>query len=113
RDQPRQDRPRPAARLIAGRARSGLPAKEPSMGPLYRTCPALVVAIASIHAVAWLQASSAADATLEDAQRLFYNGRYEAAAALALTLQAAGPDALAARELRTSALHFQIRRALG
>jgi hypothetical protein len=52
-------------------------------------------------------------ATLEEAQRLFYSGRYDAAAALALVVRAAGPDNLAASELRGAALHFQIRRALG
>jgi hypothetical protein len=51
--------------------------------------------------------------TLEDAQRLFYNGDYERAAAMALDLRASTPDDLAAYELRTSALHFQIRKILG
>jgi hypothetical protein len=55
---------------------------------------------------------TARSATLEDAQRFFYNGRYDAAAAVTLALCASRPDDLAARELRTSALHFQIRRAL-
>ena len=52
-------------------------------------------------------------ATLEDAQRSFYSGRYEDAAALSLPLCAAGADDLEACELRTSSLHFQIRRAMG
>jgi hypothetical protein len=51
--------------------------------------------------------------SLDEAQRLFYNGRYEDAAALALDIRTQNPDSLAAAELRTSALHFQIRRALG
>jgi hypothetical protein len=50
---------------------------------------------------------------LVDAQRLFYNGRYEAAAALALALQTAEADNLEASELRTSAILFQLRRAIG
>jgi hypothetical protein len=50
---------------------------------------------------------------LDAAQRLFYNGRYEGAATLALALQTSDTEALAAHELRTSALHFQIRRAIG
>jgi hypothetical protein len=54
-----------------------------------------------------------ARSTLEDAQTHFYNGRYDDAAALALELRPADPDNLAVYELRTSALHFQIRRALG
>ena len=51
--------------------------------------------------------------TLRDAQRLFYSARYQAAADLADTLPPADADALAASELRTSALLFQIRRAFG
>ena len=51
---------------------------------------------------------------LEDAQRSFYSGHYEAAAALSVSLCAAGADNdLEACELRTSSLHFQIRRAMG
>ena len=52
-------------------------------------------------------------ANLATAQRLFYNGEYEAAAAAALALRTADPNALAAYELRTSALHFQIKRLVG
>ncbi len=52
--------------------------------------------------------------TLEDAQRSFYSGRYEDAAALSLGLCAAATaNDLEACELRTSSLHFQIRRAMG
>jgi hypothetical protein len=50
---------------------------------------------------------------LEDAQWDFYNARYHAAAAVTQEACAAGLDGLAACELRTSALLFQIRRALG
>lgn len=50
---------------------------------------------------------------VQEGQRLFYNGRYEAAVALALPLCTAPPVDLDACELTTSALHFQIRRALG
>jgi hypothetical protein len=50
---------------------------------------------------------------IEDGQRLFYNGRYEAAVALALPLCTTPPLDLNACELTTSALHFQIRKALG
>ena len=50
-------------------------------------------------------------AALTEAQQLFYNSRYAEAAA---RLSCAAPDAdLAACELRASALHFQIKRALG
>ena len=51
--------------------------------------------------------------TLDEAHRLFYSGRYDTAAALALAAREAQPDNLSAFELRSSALHFQIRRALG
>ena len=51
--------------------------------------------------------------TLEDAQRSFYNARYEEAAALTLALRAEAPEPLAAYELHTSALLFQIKAALG
>jgi hypothetical protein len=49
--------------------------------------------------------------TLEDAQRLFYSGRYDDATAVTTSLCAA--DDLEACELRTASLHFQIRRAMG
>jgi tetratricopeptide (TPR) repeat protein len=52
-------------------------------------------------------------ASLADAQSLFYNGHYEAAAAIALNLISAAPDDLQLYELRTSALLFQIKRAIG
>ncbi len=47
------------------------------------------------------------------AQRLFYNARYDAAAAQALQIRTAEPGNLSAFELRTSALLFQLRRAIG
>jgi len=50
---------------------------------------------------------------LADAQRLFYNGRYEAAAALTVEQCSQDADDLAACELRTSTLLFQIKRAIG
>jgi hypothetical protein len=50
---------------------------------------------------------------LADAQRLFYSGRYEEASAMALSLRAADAAGLAAYELRSSALLFQLRRAIG
>ena len=87
------------------------------MKPIF---PLLAIAIAG--AIMPLTASSSAPAgrteaglgdvpTLEDAQRLFYNGRYEAAAELTLALCAPQLESLAACELRTSTLHFQIKRA--
>jgi tetratricopeptide (TPR) repeat protein len=57
--------------------------------------------------------SLAANAALIDGQKLFYNGQYEAAAAEAVSLRSSDAHALAACELQTSALHFQIKRLLG
>jgi tetratricopeptide (TPR) repeat protein len=51
--------------------------------------------------------------TLADAQRLFYNGRYDRAAAVTLALSSSDSHDLAVYELRTSALLFQLKRALG
>lgn len=51
--------------------------------------------------------------TLAAAERLYYNGDYVASAEMALALRTADPGNLAAYELRTSALHFQIKRLLG
>jgi hypothetical protein len=47
--------------------------------------------------------------TLADAQRLFYNARYEEAAALAVSLRAHGGQDLANDEVRTTALLFVLR----
>jgi tetratricopeptide (TPR) repeat protein len=70
--------------------------------------------------VAYADERSTADAaapslerTLEEAHRLFFNGQYEDAAALAQSVHAADPQNLSSSELRTSALHFQIKRAFG
>ncbi len=55
--------------------------------------------------------------TLADARSLFYSARYDAAAALALALCSSETEdlagGLAAYELRTSSLLFQLKRALG
>jgi hypothetical protein len=53
----------------------------------------------------------AAQGTLADAQSAFYSARYEEAAALMLEPCEAGN--FEACELRTSALHFEVKRALG
>jgi hypothetical protein len=50
--------------------------------------------------------------TLAEAQRLFYNARYEEAAALTLALRSSEPADLASYELRTSALLFQLKALL-
>jgi hypothetical protein len=49
---------------------------------------------------------------LGDAQAAFYNARYEEAGALTMVVLAAGSEDLAAYELRTSALLFQLKRAI-
>ncbi|HEY5618391.1 MAG TPA: hypothetical protein VIK60_10615 [Vicinamibacterales bacterium] len=74
---------------------------------------ALAAAMAAAPASAEQLASVATRSTLEEAQRLFYSGHYDGAAALALTVRAADAGNLAALELRSSALHFQIRRVFG
>jgi len=68
----------------------------------------------AILTVALLPGSARAEGpALADAQRAFFNARYGTAADLALALQASDSDALAPYEIRTSALHFQLRDALG
>ena len=56
---------------------------------------------------------AAHSATLEQAQRFFYNGDYSSSAAVTDVLCTARPDDLEACELRTGSLHFQIKKALG
>jgi tetratricopeptide (TPR) repeat protein len=75
----------------------------------------LAVAVVAAGTAEADQASSPAGPveTFDDAQYLFYSGRYEEAAAIALALRASRPDDLATFELRTSALHFQLKRLLG
>jgi len=50
---------------------------------------------------------------LDAAQHLFYSGKYVEAIAATAPLRAVPASALAAYELRTSALHFRIKRLLG
>jgi tetratricopeptide (TPR) repeat protein len=54
-----------------------------------------------------------AEGSFLDAQALFYNGHYDATAALSETLLREAPDDLRTYELRTTALLFQIKRAIG
>jgi hypothetical protein len=51
--------------------------------------------------------------TLAEAQRHFYSGRYETAAALAMDARTVDAENLAASELRSSALLFEIKRTFG
>ena len=59
------------------------------------------------------QPADSRSSALETSQHHFYSSRYTVAADQALQLISATPADLAAFELRTSALHFQIRRAMG
>ena len=73
-----------------------------------------VLAVVCVASAARAQEDSLAKpGTLEDAQRAYYNGRYEAAAAMTQEPCTTGEDGLAACEVYTAALHFQIRRAMG
>jgi hypothetical protein len=72
---------------------------------------AAVVMAVLVTERAW--ADTAATSDLDEAQRLFYNGLYADAALLAANLCTDDFDSLPACELRTSALLFQLRRALG
>jgi hypothetical protein len=77
--------------------------------------------ISFLFAVNWLviaipsgaSGAQADEAPLDTARRAFYDGRYEEAAGLAFELRAGSPHDLAAYELRTSALLFQLKRLLG
>ena len=53
-----------------------------------------------------------AQTALDDAQRLFYNGRYDAAETLTIELCSPDLDGLVGCELRSSTLLFQIKRAV-
>jgi hypothetical protein len=60
-----------------------------------------------------LALSTSSPSDLDEAHRLFYNGRYDAADALTLTLCTGDLEGLAACELRSSTLLFQIKRVIG
>ncbi len=73
----------------------------------------LVYALCTLVACAGIRASASLEQpTLADAQRLFYNARYEDAAAMTLAIRDAAPEDLATYELRTSALLFQLKALL-
>ena len=74
--------------------------------PWRRPACAALLAVALAAPAAARQAESP---TLADAQRLFYNAHYEAAAALAVSLRANGGQDLANDEVRTTALLFVLR----
>lgn len=70
-------------------------------------------AVAALLFTASLVPAHAEEPVLADAQRAFFNARYETAANLALAVHTSNSTDLAAYEVRTSALHFQLRDALG
>lgn len=80
-----------------------------------KTLVRVIVAAAVVGGGPAAARAAAPDAAeiLDQAHRLFYSGEYEEAAALALAVRVGNRGDLAASELRTSALHFAIRRALG
>jgi hypothetical protein len=73
---------------------------------------ALLVAGAALSAQPPQSAAGPASA-LDSAQHLFYSGKYVEAIAAAAPLREVQASALGAYELRTSALHFRIKRLLG
>ncbi len=74
--------------------------------------PFVTLTAAALTLGAMAQAS-AQTSTIEEAQRLFYNGRYQAAADATADGCVAETVDLVVCELRTSALLFQIKRAFG
>jgi hypothetical protein len=80
----------------------------------------LTLAAALVASSAWAQdnpveegdSPTVAAPLLDEAQRYFYNGRYDASDALTLELCSPDVEALAACELRSSTLLFQIKRAV-
>jgi hypothetical protein len=72
-----------------------------------------VVTVLRIAALVLVGAAGAQAQSLDDAQRQFYSGRFDTAAAQALHIRTSDPANLAASELRSSALLFQIKRAIG
>ena len=78
-----------------------------------RTIGAIFVMAATTAVLTNAAAPGSWSASLDEAHRLFYSGHYEEAASLAFDARTANPESLSASEVRTSALHFQMRRALG
>src|SRR5216683_694897 len=76
--------------------------------------PIAYLLVAPVELLSVAQSPAAADdrASLLNAQRCFYNAHYAEAAAVALELRAAEPNELSGYELRSSALLFQLKRAL-
>jgi hypothetical protein len=78
-----------------------------------RTAGIIAAVIVAVPVARQAWAGTADSPNLDEAQRMFYNGRFAEAALLTADLCTLDADSLAACELRTSALLFQLRRALG
>ena len=80
-----------------------------------RRCPVAMLSLLGALAVGAtpIGAQAPAPASLESAQRAFYSGQSEQAVATTLAIRTADPSSLAAYELRSSALHFQVKRLMG
>jgi hypothetical protein len=86
------------------------------MGRAFRTKLAAAFAAALVAGTvlsARRPQATASTPALDSAQHLFYSGKYLEAIAAAAPLRELPASALAAYELRTSALHFRIKRLLG
>jgi hypothetical protein len=81
--------------------------------PFVRLVVAAALAWASSLGHLGAQRPAAPSTPLADAQREYYNANYHSAADQALALYTANPDDLAAYELRTAALLFQVKRLIG
>src|SRR6185436_4964609 len=86
-----------------------------------KTAPILIALVAALAAspvyaqdvsAVGVETAAVVAPVLDDAQRLFYNGRYEAAETLTLELCSPDLEGLAGCELRSSTLLFQIKRAV-
>ena len=69
----------------------------------------MIKPLAAVLVLTLFGAGRAEAQSLADAQRLFYNARYQQAADLALKLRESGPQDLANDEVRTTALLFVLR----
>lgn len=78
-----------------------------------RTARGVVTWLALVWSAEAVTVRATDSPTISAAQRVFYNGQYETAATLAMALESSPTDGLAALELRSTALHLQVRRAIG
>ena len=76
-------------------------------------CAYLRMVLTAVFVAVLFGSAAGSEPVLADAQRAFFNAQYQMASDLALAVQASETDALAAYEIRTSAVHFQLRDALG